>query len=244
MPTFDDSARGVTLRYTERGPADASPILLLAPGGMASTIEAWQRGWMDPHAYLGEYRLIAMDQRNAGESRGPIEPDHGWATYLADQIALADHLALDRFAVLGMCIGGPYALALCHAHPERVQAAVLFQPLGKGENQTLLDERFDEWRAGIEADHPEADPARWVAFREAMFGPGFVFSVTPDEAARIPTPVLLFAGNDPFHPRGVSDLLAACLPEVTYVAEWKDDALAETTQGTVRRFLDGRLRDR
>ncbi|MEM6931864.1 MAG: hypothetical protein AAF602_33335, partial [Myxococcota bacterium] len=76
MPTFEDPARGVTLCYSVQGPDHAPPILLLAPGGMASTIAAWQRGWMDPHGYLDDYRLVAMDQRNAGASRGPIERDH------------------------------------------------------------------------------------------------------------------------------------------------------------------------
>lgn len=241
MPYLDDRSRGVRLHYAEQGPEDAPAVLLLAPGGMASTIEAWKRGWVDPHGYLTEHRLIAMDQRNAGQSRGPIEPDHGWATYLADQIALVEHLGLDDLAVLGMCIGGPYGLALCHALPDRVRAAVLFQPLGKDGNQDALDERFDEWRHGIEGDHPEADAARWAAFREAMFGGRFVFSVTADEVAQIGQPILLFAGDDHFHPRTVSDVLAACLPEATYVKRWKEDALADATQATVRGFLDAHL---
>ncbi|MEM6930244.1 MAG: alpha/beta hydrolase, partial [Myxococcota bacterium] len=175
--------------------------------------------------------------------RGPIERDHGWATYRADQIALADHLGLDRFAVLGMCIGGPYGLALCQALPDRITAAVLFQPLGKGDNQDALDGRFDAWRADIEADHPEADAARWERFRARMFGGEFAFTVSPDGAARIRTPTLLLAGNDLYHPRAVSDALAACLPEVTYVPDWKDDALAAATQDTVRRFVDAHLRE-
>jgi len=245
MPTFEDPDRRVTLRYTLHGPDDGHPILLLAPGGMASTIEAWQRGWVDPHGYLDEYRLVAMDQRNGSPaSWGPIEPDHDWSTYTADQLALVDHLGLERFSVLGMCIGGPYGLALCRNAPERIRAAVLFQPLGKSDNQALLDGRFDAWRRDIEAAHPEADDARWHRFRDAMFGGEFVFTVTDDEAATIPTPTLLLAGNDDFHPRIVSDALAARLPDVTYVADWKDDALASATQSTVRRFLDEHTRDR
>ena len=38
------------------------------------------------------YRVIAMDQRNAGQSRGTIAPDHGWHTYAADHLALMEHL--------------------------------------------------------------------------------------------------------------------------------------------------------
>lgn len=235
MPTFDDPQRSLVLNYTETGPADGLPVLLLAPGGMASTITAWQRGWIDPHGYLDEVRLIAMDQRNAGASRGPIEPDHGWATYTEDQLALVDHLGLDRFAVLGMCIGGPYGLALCRARPDAVCAAVLFQPLGKHDNQEALDQRFDAWREPIEAAHPEADTARWARFREAMFGGTFVFTLTPAEAESVRPPVLLFEGTDHFHPPSVSAELAERLPDVTFVQGWKEDA--DGTQSAVRGFL-------
>ena len=37
-------------------------------------------------------------------------------------MAVADLLGIDRFAVLGMSVGGPYALACAAAHPERVTA--------------------------------------------------------------------------------------------------------------------------
>ncbi|MEN0061601.1 MAG: alpha/beta hydrolase [Myxococcota bacterium] len=237
MPSFHDTSRDVVLHYQITGSPDAFPVLLLAPGGMTSTIQAWQRGWIDPHGYLDRVRLIAMDQRNAGASKGPIEPDHDWSTYLADQLALVDHLNLPRFAVLGMCIGGPYGLALCRARAEQVAAAVLFQPLGKSENQDALDQRFDAWRSEIEADHPEADEDRWQRFRAAMFGGTFVFTVTPDEAAAIRTPVLLFAGNDSFHPLDVSELLAEQLPHVTFVREWKAPHHADAVQTQVREFL-------
>jgi pimeloyl-ACP methyl ester carboxylesterase len=39
-----------------------------------------------------------------------------------DVVALADRLGVDRFAVLGMSIGGPYALACAADHPDRVTA--------------------------------------------------------------------------------------------------------------------------
>ena len=50
----------------------------------------------------GSCRVIAMDQRNAGESRGPISGNDGWHTYTADQLALMDHLGVGCFHVVGV----------------------------------------------------------------------------------------------------------------------------------------------
>ena len=46
------------------------PLLLIAPGGMNSSIDWWSRAALDPLAvYADDFQLIAMDQRNAGTSR-------------------------------------------------------------------------------------------------------------------------------------------------------------------------------
>ena len=54
----------------------------------------------------GSYRLIGMDQRNAGRSVADVKPDHGWHTFAADHLALMDHLGFKKFHVMGGCIGG------------------------------------------------------------------------------------------------------------------------------------------
>jgi len=69
MPTFkrDD----VSIYYEEYG--TGYPILLFAPGGMRSSIEFWAKSPFDPTKELAAtFRVIAMDQRNAGKSWGPI----------------------------------------------------------------------------------------------------------------------------------------------------------------------------
>jgi hypothetical protein len=49
-----------------------------------------------------------MDLRNAngGGSSGPVEVDRPWDSYADDQLGLMDHLGIDKFMVLGFCIGG------------------------------------------------------------------------------------------------------------------------------------------
>jgi pimeloyl-ACP methyl ester carboxylesterase len=97
------------------------PVLLFAPGGLRSRIEMWHpppegpaRPWNDwTDELASRYRVVAMDQRNAGRSRGAIAADHGWHTYAADHLALMDHVGYERFHTLGGCIGSSYCLKLC-----------------------------------------------------------------------------------------------------------------------------------
>jgi len=114
------------------------PGLLFAPGGLRSRIEMWHapaegpaRPWNDwTDALASRYRVVAMDQRNAGRSRGVIALHHGWHTYASDHLALMDHLGYGRFHTLGGCIGSSYCLKLCEMAPKRVSAAVLQNPIG------------------------------------------------------------------------------------------------------------------
>ena len=125
--------------YTEQG--TGFPMLTLAPGGMRSGVSLWEVAAINPlTAYAGQYKMIAMDQRNAGQSAGPLEAGDPWGAYAADQLAVMDHLGIDRFLVFGCCIGGPFILKLCELAPERVVAAVLEQPVGIIEsNRELFD---------------------------------------------------------------------------------------------------------
>src|SRR5260221_10319372 len=132
MATFNHGDAEVY--YEERGAG--FPLLLFAAGGMRSVMSLWSKmadgsrpSWIDPLASLSDdFRVIGMDQRNAGQSKGPI--GDGWSTYTADHLALLDHLGAGRTHAMGGCIGSSYSLALCQAAPERVAAAVLQNPIG------------------------------------------------------------------------------------------------------------------
>src|SRR3954466_13584502 len=108
---------GAAMSFYEKGPvrihyeeAGAGfPLLLIAGGGLNSTIAGLRRG--DPfnpiEEFKGEDRCIAADLRNAngGESSGPLEIDRPWDAYADDQLRVMDHLGIDRFMVMGFCIG-------------------------------------------------------------------------------------------------------------------------------------------
>ena len=102
---------GAKIWYTVQG--TGFPMLTLAPGGMRSSVPLWEMAAINPlTAYAGQYQMIAMDQRNAGQSAGPLETGDPWGAYAADQLAVMDHLGIDRFLVFGCCIGGPFILKL------------------------------------------------------------------------------------------------------------------------------------
>ncbi|MDH4147791.1 MAG: alpha/beta hydrolase [Acidimicrobiia bacterium] len=235
MPTFDRD--GVSIYYEEQG--SGFPVLLIAPGGMRSAVGFWQNTPWNPIEHLSpQYRVIAMDQRNAGRSKAPVSGDDGWHTFTADQLALMDHLGVDRFAVAGMCIGGSYIMALAAAAPERVAAGVVFQTIGLDANRDAFYDMFDSWANDIRGEHPEASDADWKAFRERMYGgDDFLFTASHDDARACPTPLLVLLGNDLYHPESSSRQLAELAPHATLVEKWKEPAHHEAAKAAVASFL-------
>jgi pimeloyl-ACP methyl ester carboxylesterase len=66
-------------------------------------------------------RLIGIDR--PGYGRSTPHPGRTIGGWVAEAIAVVDHLGIDRFAVVGMSTGGAYALALA-SHSSRVIAAM------------------------------------------------------------------------------------------------------------------------
>src|SRR5436190_14360841 len=97
----------VRIHYEEAG--SGFPLLLIAGGGLNSTISALNNPFNPTPEFKGEYRCIASDLRNAngGQSSGPLEIDRPWDAYTDDHLGLMDHLRIDKFMVMGFCIGGP-----------------------------------------------------------------------------------------------------------------------------------------
>ena len=227
MPMFDDG--DVHLYYEDHG--QGFPVLLIAPGGMRSAVSYWQNTPWNPIEQLSsDYRVIAMDQRNAGRSTAPVRPGDGWDVYTRDQLALLDHLGVDRFHVAGMCIGGPYILGLVQSAPERVASALFFQSIGREDNRQAFYDMFDSWA--------EASDADWAAFRESMYGGNeTLFNVTEDFLAEMRTPSLVLAGNDLYHPASTSQLLVSRIPGAIFVEHWKEPEHHADAMAAVERFL-------
>lgn len=234
MPTFEHD--GAEIHYEVKG--SGLPLLAIAPGGMRSAAELWGNAPFNPRGEFPDLcQIVTMDQRNAGASRAPVAGDHGWHTYLADQLALMDHLGFERFACIGMCIGGSYGLGLAQAAPGRMLGAVLLQPIGLDENREAFHQMFDSWQAQIAADHPEADARAWAAMRANMYDSEFVFSLTREQVAAVQTPLLVMRGNDLYHPASTSEEIARLAPNAELVAEWKEGPARDAAIRRIREFL-------
>lgn len=234
MPIF---TRGdVNLYYEEHG--KGFPLLLIAPGGMRSAISFWDKTPWNPITQLApHYRVIAMDQRNAGRSSAPIRATDSWPVYTEDQLALLDHLGVDRFHVAGMCIGGSYDMGLIQAAPQRVASAILFQPIGLLDNRKAFFDMFDGWAKELRPAHPEANDAAWETFKQTMYGGDFLFNVSREFVASCTTPLLVLLGNDMYHPEATSRDIVALAKNATLIERWKEPEHQATAKAAVERFL-------
>ena len=233
------------VRFAYEDIGEGPTVLCLAPGGLsASRIDTWQRvSWNPLTALAGSYRIVAMDQRNTGTSFAPITAADGWGSYAADQVALMDHLGIDQFAVVGMCIGGAFIMRLLADAPERVTAAVALQPIGLDDNRETFLGLFDSWRDSIAAEHPEANAADWEGFRSGLFGADrLTWSVDDEFLARVTHPLLVLQGDDEYHPSSVSKQLAMQVPSATLVERWKDPADMPAADAAIKAFLAAHAR--
>ena len=237
MPSYrHDTA---TIYYEEFG--QGFPILTFAPAGLQSTIEVWNRpaAPINPITeFAGSFRVIAMDQRNAGgQSRAPITAQDGWSTYTGDHLGLLDHLGIERCHLYGQCIGGSFILSLLKAQPERVASAVLAQPIGRvGAMPSGRSARFQAWAESL-ADHAEATPEVLDAFNRNLYGPGFVYCVDRAFVSTCATPCLVLAGTDEAHPFPISEELSKLLPNCEFIPEWKSGAALTSARARVHEFL-------
>ena len=105
MPIYQSGP--VQVHYEEAG--SGFPLLVIPGGGLNATIAGLANHAFNPlEVFSDTYRVIALDLRNAngGESKGPLEIERTWDAFTDDELGLMDHLGIDRFMVLGFCIGG------------------------------------------------------------------------------------------------------------------------------------------
>jgi len=236
MPTIQHG--DAMIYYEERG--SGPPLLLLAPGGLNSTIDFWGRMPLNPlDAFRNDFRVIAMDQRNAGRSSGPLETSDPWQMYADDQLAVLDHLGIDQFMAIGCCIGCSFIFQLVEQAPRRIVAGVLMQPIGhdKTNDGVFGPEMWTPWGQNLIDKGAELNVETLDAFGHAMFDADFVFSVSRDFLKSAQTPLLLLYGNDRAHPRGVSVEVAGLLPNVETIERWRDPEVVPEVTERMRAFL-------
>jgi proline iminopeptidase len=150
-----DVGDGHQLWWSESGAPDGTPAVYLH-GGPGSGTGAFGARLFDPQVFRG----VLFDQRGCGRSR-PLAVDHtaDLATNTTDHLvadieALRQHLAIDRWIVVGVSWGATLALVYAQRHPERVRGIVLGAV-------TSGTPREIEW---ITRDMGRVFPAEWDAF--------------------------------------------------------------------------------
>ena len=218
----------VRIHYEEAG--SGFPLLLIPGGGLSGTIANLASAVFNPIEELkGEYRCIMADLRNApaGQSTGPLEVERPWDSYTDDQLSLMDHLGIDRFMVMGFCIGGPFVWNLLRRAPDRVVAAVLAQPSGsRPESRDLFyQNNMKSWGPALLAKRPEITMETVDKFLTRMYrtNPDFVFTVTRDFVRNCQTPVLILPDDIPAHPYAVAMEAAMLAPKAEVsMFPWKE----------------------
>ena len=238
MPSIDH--HGVHIYYEEFG--QGFPILTFAPAGLQSVIGVWSQPMapINPTTeFADKYRVIAMDQRNAGgKSRAPVTDKDGWDSYTADHIAVLDHLRIDKCHLYGQCIGGSFILNMIKHHPERVQSAVLAQPIGRvGPMAPGRPARFNAWAETLKAGHPEATEPVLEAFCRNLYASGFTYCCDRDFVKTVKTPCMVLAGNDEAHPWPISEELSKLLPNCEFIPEWKTGAVLTSAKARIKEFF-------
>ncbi len=208
----------VRIRYEEVG--SGFPLLIIAGGGLNSTIAGLATHPFNPmEEFKGEYRCIAADLRNAnrGQSSGPLEIDRPWDGHTDDHLGVMDHLGIDKFMVLGFCIGGPFIWNLLRRAPTRVVAAVLAQPSGwSAETPNLFyDNNMRGWGPELVERRPEITMDMVDRFLTTMYRTNgdFVFTVTRDFVRELQTPILILPDDVPAHPYAVAMEAAMLAPQ-------------------------------
>ncbi|HEU5320051.1 MAG TPA: alpha/beta fold hydrolase [Methylomirabilota bacterium] len=134
MPTV--RANGLTLHYLEAGAGE--PLVLLM--GFGGDHTAW--GLQVP-AFAERYRVIAPDNRGAGQSETPDVP---YTTRLMadDTVGLMDALGIERAHLLGVSMGGMIAQEIALHHPGRVRSLQLHCTYARPDRYTLA--LLEAWR--------------------------------------------------------------------------------------------------
>lgn len=119
---YYSSPDGLRLHARDYG-NDAAPLAVLCLHGLSRNARDFEAvaERLSPH-----FRVIAADQRGRGLSAYDPKPENYHpGTYVADMIALLDHLKLPRVAIIGTSLGGLMAMILAAGWPDRVSGLVV-----------------------------------------------------------------------------------------------------------------------
>lgn len=134
------SADGVTIHYDVSGSAARHLILVHAYPLHAAM-------WEPQVAALSNDRtVVSYDVRGFGHSAAPDDPAlYSQDRYVADLLALLDHLSVRQADICGLSMGGNIALNFALGHPDRVSSLVVSGTGSGSDNPKPFIERTNAW---------------------------------------------------------------------------------------------------
>ena len=130
------SADGTRIAYALTG---AGSPLVMSATWLTHLEHQWRslawRPWLE--ALSRDRTVLRYDSRGCGLSDRAVS-DVSFETWVSDFEAVSDAAGLERFALLGVCQGGPIAIEYVARHPDRVSHLVLYGTYSRGRSQ-----RFD-----------------------------------------------------------------------------------------------------
>lgn len=223
--TTEDQAR---VAYRDTG-GDGPAVLMLHGFFMDSVMWEPQEKSLAP-----DYRLISIDSRGHGGSSDGDEPFDYW-TLARDAFAVADHLGIEKFAIIGQFQGGWIGMRMALQQPSRVLGLALigsrsdaYDPyeypaykriimnqwiLGDGDLRALAEPIASQMVGGTR-EHRTFWLDRWLADdRRRLEQAGWALmnrETIDDELKVITSPVLVMHGiSDPVYHRSHQEALAA-----------------------------------
>lgn len=184
---------GVSFNYVEEG--DGDPVILVH--GVGSRLQSWDGVLRN----MGTgRRYVRCDLRGHGGSARVPGP-YTLAQMAGDVMALADHLGLESFALVGFSLGGLIAQRIAVDHGERLSALALISTVAGRTPEER--ERVLARRDTLKADGPLVHLVNSV---ERWFTPEFI-AANPEMIERRRKDAML---NDPDCYLAAYDVLAGC----------------------------------
>ncbi|MFD4754365.1 3-oxoadipate enol-lactonase [Streptomyces sp. NPDC058426] len=225
------------LHHTTEGRPEA-PALILGPS-LGTALRLWDA---QAPALARRHHVIRYDLPGHGASPAEADPPRTVAALAARVLALADALAVERFAYAGVSLGGAIGAHLAAHHPDRVTSLALVcasadfgapEPWHaraarvRAEGVDRLAETAParwftpghtptEATRALVADQRAADPEAYAACCEAIAA----YHLDEETLARVTAPTLVLAGRQdtatpPAHARHLADAVPhASLTEI------------------------------
>jgi pimeloyl-ACP methyl ester carboxylesterase len=139
-----------------------------------------------------------------------------------------EHLGIDKFMVMGFCIGGPFSWNLLRRATGRIAVAVMVHASGiRPEMPDLFyQNNIEGWAPKLLAERPDITMETVEAFLDKMYrdSADFVFTLTRDFVRGCETPVLVLPDDIPAHPYAVAMESALLAPNSQVsIYPWKED---------------------